>query len=208
MQLHISHLLFAEVDRSPEGLERYKQSMLELQEGFQGKGKRSVHVTITLQEPIPADSALEFLERHDIRPVFTYAFARSKSGELVIVGDQLQNSLGEGLRRVAEDEGAELLGVVSFVAEVWADRLASVQGDDRVFLVDVSADQSLAENPGNCGYMHHFAWELYQQQHPGMGSRIGSSRAGSTRTGIQEEQKIGSTRIGTTWTGIQGELTH
>lgn len=155
---------YLQMDRSPEGLAHYKFLILKRFKEIEAKGVKSVHTTITLQEPISALSAEQLVEEFGLKPTFIYAFAYSKAGELITIGGQFKGGLHRGLQDVVENEDADLLGVVSMVASVHTTQLASLQNDHRVFLADISADQNLVHNPGNRDYMHHFAWDLYHQR--------------------------------------------
>lgn len=56
------------------------------------------------------------------------------------------------------------MGVVSIITVAPVARLAALQSDPRIFLVDLVADENFTYNQGNGQYMHHLAWDLYDNR--------------------------------------------
>ncbi|WP_437755399.1 hypothetical protein [Sorangium sp. So ce1389] len=168
--------VYQQMDRSMEGLLRYRTASVAKHEALRSLGAQEAHATITLGAPVPPGEAADIIRAHhlDVRMLYAYAL---RDGEVLTIADKrpprakraaLDGSwpeqLDDRLKRVSEHLGAELLGVVALVGSVEADQIDLLQRDDRVFLVDVSADQHLIENPGNSEYMQSFAWDLYHRR--------------------------------------------
>ena len=154
---------YMDIDKSHQGLGQYKTSIVSTHAQLADAGLESVHSTITFQEPLGLSDIDNLLIQHDINPVLTYAFAESSDGEIVTIAGKFKDGVVQGITEITDDSpDLKLLGVVAIVGTVRAANVERLQADERVFLVDISADRNLTHNPRNRGYMQHFGWDLYQ----------------------------------------------
>jgi hypothetical protein len=154
--------LYASLDRSATGLHDYAGKVRGLHGQAAELGTQALLTTITLKRPITPEAAEAFMRRHTIEAPLAYAFARDPSGATATIMVKRTGSLAN-LRNIAEHNDAELIGVVAIVGELSSARLSAVDEDPSVFLVDISADQNFAVNPGNTRHMPSFAWDLFHQ---------------------------------------------
>ena len=116
------------------------------------------------------DEALGVLKQYEIVPKLVYVFANStQNNELITLGvrpdsENFDGSIHDTIKLFEEESGASVIGVVAIIGYVGTSKLRPAQLDDRIFLVDVSADGNLTNNQGGKSYMHHFGWDLYHQQ--------------------------------------------
>lgn len=157
--------LYPQIDKSPAGLDAYKQSAITLHDAARKSKVDQFHSTITLAEPQPIEDVLRLMESHQITPRLVYAFAEGKDGKTVTLATRMGGRVDveEMLPMMATDSDARLLGVASIIGSVPTQRLGLLQEDPRVFLVDISADEHFVKNPGNKEYAHHLAWDLLHQ---------------------------------------------
>lgn len=154
--------------RSPQDLESYKAAALKLHAEATRRGLRRVLSTITLSEPVPTEQTLELIDTYRLDPSFVYSFADAGDGTVATRAAPVDSgTLQERLRSFERPSprGERFLGVVSMVAMVPVDQVGALQRDKRVFLVDLQADENFTpENRGNREYVHHLAWEIYQNK--------------------------------------------
>ena len=151
---------YVKLDRSPAGLAAYAAGVRRLQEELAARDLSVVHSTITLSAPQNAASVADLLDTWRVEPRLIYALALGEDGNVVTIAGRLRRGLQQ-IPEVAAMENLEFLGIVAVIGAVPTDGVASLQDDDRVFLVDVSADEHLADNPENKDYMQHFGLDLY-----------------------------------------------
>lgn len=161
---------YSTMDKSLKGLQEYKAKMTVVHEVAEKMQAKNFFSTTTLNSPISIDETLTLMEEHGITPKLLYVFANStENGELITLGVRPDTAdFSQGIRATLEhfkeESRATVLGVTAVVGYIETRKLKSAQLDKRIFLVDVSADENLANNPGNKRHMHHFGWDLYHQQ--------------------------------------------
>ncbi len=160
--------------RSPQELEDYRRAALVFHEKAKQRGLKNVHSTVTLAEPLSVEDAVALIETNRLHPRLLYSFSEGDDGQILTQAVSVdERGLDQNLASITRPtkRGGRLLGIVSMVAAVPVERLNALQGDPRVYLVDIQADEHFApENRGNRKYVHHLAWDLYQVRKDGKSS--------------------------------------
>jgi hypothetical protein len=153
------------IDKSPEGLELYRQEAKKFHRRAKGMGLEKVQATVTMQDPVTVDQALEILETYGLKPRFLYAFG-DKNGQTVTYGYSFTSTHRERATAMARRNAMDrdFMGIVSIITAVPVAQLPALQNDSRIFLVDLVADENFTYNQGNGQYMHHLAWDLHENK--------------------------------------------
>lgn len=156
---------YLSIDKSPEGLELYKKDAMKFHRRAKRAGLERVQATITLRSAASIDQALEIVEKYKLAPRFIYAFS-DKNGQVSTFGYAFSSAQRERatlmVRRDALDRN--FMGIVSIITVAPVAQLEALQNDPRIFLVDLVADENFTYNQGNGQYMHHLAWDLYENE--------------------------------------------
>lgn len=146
--------------KSEERLDAYLTEIVGLQEEARERGLVSVQATVTLAEPMSVDSVEKLWQEFELQPKLIFGHAWGENGHLVSFGGKFKAGLQNGLDVALRVDRLELIGVVAFVAQIETEALRTLQGRDGVFLVDISGDEALSDNPRNEEYVQHLGWEL------------------------------------------------
>lgn len=121
----------------------------------------AARITISFQKPIPPFDAIEFAREFGLTPSMTYVWFAGADGVTGTMATTrpLDQLLAE-IALVHEVEGGDLLGVGAFIGEMPGTLIASAQLDERVFLVDPSADSLVAGADGHLP-AHPLSWRLF-----------------------------------------------
>lgn len=159
---------YESMDKSPAGLAQYKTSITQLQKQAEELNVDRLFSTVTLAHPLSIDKTQEIIDEYGITPKLVYILAEGSGGKLITIGIRPQVSstqnIADALQIITKDKKIDILGTEAIIGYVDSTEVVAAQTSDDIFLVDISADEHLADNPGNENYMHHFGWDLYHQR--------------------------------------------
>jgi ACT domain-containing protein len=156
------------IEKSPQGLNDYKQKVIKVQRRGEKAGIKTFFSTISLNSPVSAREALDITHTYNLKTKLIYVFAESLDERTITIGLRLEKvnsveKLEQAFQKIEKDE-MSVVGVVSLIGVVPKNNLRKLQGDPRVFLVDVSADKQLSDNQNGKSYMHHLSWDIYHNR--------------------------------------------
>lgn len=131
-------------------------------------GKKENFVTITFNRPLSLKEFAQFVNETGLKVRFYEARAIDHQGLRVGMGFSPQN--GKLLPDETDfslmlsdpdypNKKRKFLGIIDVVGYLDVEKLAEVQNDPRVFLVDNSCDELFVHNPKH-KYMHSLYWDL------------------------------------------------
>lgn len=121
-------------------------------------GGEAVRITASFTEPATLQDVQDILWPDQL--LFTYAYFHDTSGQTITVFTraplpELETALVEA------SDGAEWIGIGAVIAEVSAEEAGLMADDDRIFLVDVSADNHFTGLKRDKGHAPPLAWDLW-----------------------------------------------
>lgn len=163
--VHNLNRRYLDIDKSPEGLDEYKRFGMRLHRRAKALGLERVAATVTFKNAVSIDDALAIIKDYELKPRYLYAFS-DKNDQVITHGFSFTSTRRERATAIVREQALDrdFLGMVSVVTIVPVAKLVALQDDPRVFLVDIVADENFTYNQGNGQYMHHLAWDLYQNK--------------------------------------------
>lgn len=157
------------MDRTLSGLTQYKEEVERLQKDVMKLGVDRFFSTITFARPVSVSKTEEIISIYNIEPQLIYVLAeQEKNGKLVTIGIHPQVSqeldIESMLQASADDTQSVIVGVEAIIGYVSSSKIKLAQSSQDISLVDISADEHIANNPGHKDYMQHFGWDLYYLQ--------------------------------------------
>lgn len=148
------NLHYLGIDKTPEGLDLYRQDSMKFHRRAKRMGLERVQATITLKEPTSVDEALDIIAAYNLTPRLLYAFG-DRNGQIHTYGYSFTSTHRERATQIARRDAQDrnFMGVVSIITVAPVARLAALQSDPRIFLVDLVADENFTYNQGNGQYM-------------------------------------------------------
>lgn len=159
----VGHYRF-EVLGNPGGLPAYKAETTQLLESLTSslEADENVLATITFSKSLDVSEVEEIVDRYDLDVEVTHITLIQPYTRIgthfstMLVFDAITD---EASQEAIEFSESSVVGVSELVANVPASQTLALNSDDRVYLVDPSADSRLVDNPNN-DYMQGLFWEL------------------------------------------------
>ncbi|TDT50757.1 hypothetical protein [Fonticella tunisiensis] len=111
--------------------------------------KENILITVTLNKPITIDEFEKLIDRYKI---YIHRFALraiDENGNRVTISGTIDKNgkiSRNNIKIMVSETKSELKGVIDFYGEISYKYLKELQTDERIFLVDTSADNTFIEN--------------------------------------------------------------
>lgn len=154
---------FDSTDRVGDDLDRYKASVLAVQERVESRDA-SLLSTISFAAPQDIGAVREMLDGYGIKPRLILSHSRSADGKTATMAVRVKPGAIEDALHAADPSPEKDLvfqGIVSIIGSVPNRHVASLQQDSRVYLVDITGDSQVTDHKACDGYVQHVTWQLY-----------------------------------------------
>lgn len=169
-----THPTEGETNRKKQTLESlgdYRANAIKLQKNLSKIKTKDVRTTVTFNEPLQTNDAVELIEKYEVKPDLIYLYGEENGQDGYVTtgvfikdgysAEKIKEALVEATNELGQNN-ARPIGILSVVGSVPHEEVVSVQNEPKVYLADISADSGFGENQTGRDYVQHLGYDLYE----------------------------------------------